>query len=81
VGAALEEAANSVAARRARVLANLGPRRSAGSDLPQAVELVAPGKLQISYQGAPDLLARIAELAAAATQDFPRFRRIVEGRD
>jgi hypothetical protein len=45
------------------------------------VELVGPGRIQIRYQGATDLLAQIAALAAAATNDFPRFRKIVEGRD
>ena len=42
---------------------------------------MGPGKIQISYHGATDLLAQIAELAAAATNDFPRFRQIFEGPD
>jgi hypothetical protein len=40
---------------------------------------VAPGKLQISYRGAEDLLACLVELAAAATNDFPAFRELYEG--
>ena len=49
-------------------------------DLPSAIELVGPGMLQISYRGAEDLLAKIVELAAAATNDFPAFRSLYEGR-
>jgi hypothetical protein len=35
--------------------------------------------LQISYHGAEDLLAHLVELAAAATNDFPAFRKLYEG--
>ena len=49
--------------------------------LPAAIERVAPGKLQITYSGAEDLLARVAELAATATRNFARFQEIVEGKE
>lgn len=81
ISAALNEVANHVAAQRTQIRTDpeLLARRPA--DLPAAIELVAPGKIQISYHGATDLLAQIAELAAAATNDFPRFRQIFEGPD
>jgi hypothetical protein len=78
VSAALNEAAHQMAARNVRIATDPeGLPRSSGG-LSPAIELVAPGKLQIRYQNVTDLLARIAELAAAATQDFPRFRRLFE---
>ena len=78
ISTALEEASRSRAARTTQVPAGLAPRARA-PELPAAVELVGPGRLEIRYHGATDLLARIAELAEAATRDFPRFRKIVEG--
>jgi hypothetical protein len=81
VAAALNEVANHAAAQRVQV--HTAPdvlRRQPGS-LPSAIELVAPGKLQISYGGAEDLLAKIVELAAAAANDFPAFRNLYEGRE
>jgi hypothetical protein len=77
---ALHEAANQTAARRIQIRTDL-PSDSGrdGAELPAAIELVAPGKLQITYSGAEDLLARIVELAASATNDFPAFRNRYEG--
>ena len=80
VAAALNEVAHSATAQRVRVPApsDIFERRPA--NLPAAIELIAPGKLQISYRGAEDLLAQIVELAVAATNDFPAFRQLYEGR-
>ena len=80
VAAALNEVANHAAAQRVQVRTapDLFQRRPA--NLPSAIELVAPGMLQISYRGAEDLLAKVVELAAAATNDFPAFRSLYEGR-
>ena len=81
ISTALNEAANQVAAQRTQIRTDADVLRRRPDDLPAAIELVGPGKIQISYQGAADLLAQIAELAAAATNDFPRFRKIFEGQD
>ncbi len=77
VASALAEVANHAAAQRVQI--HMDPdtlRRPAR--LPAGIELVAPGKLQISYTAAEDLLARIVELASAATNDFPAFRKLYE---
>jgi hypothetical protein len=79
ISAALNEAANHVAAQRTQIRTEAAQPGRHPADLPAAIALVAPGKIQISYHGATDLLAQIAELAAAAAHDFPRFRRIFEG--
>jgi hypothetical protein len=78
VAAALNEVANHAAAQRIQVPATADVFRRRPADLPAAIELVAPGKLQISYSGAEDLLAQIVELAAAAANDFPGFRKLYE---
>ena len=77
VGEALNESANFVAARRTRIRMDTAARTRA--NLPAGIELIAPGTLQITYGGATDLLAQIAELASSAANDFPRFQKIVEG--
>jgi hypothetical protein len=79
VAAALNEVANHAAAQKVRVFPAPDVFRRRPADLPASIELVGPGKLQISYAGAEDLLARIVELAAAATNDFAAFRRLYEG--
>lgn len=77
---ALHEAANQTAARRIQIRTDpVGDVGRAAAGLPAAIELIAPGKLQITYQGAEDLLARIVELASSATTDFPAFRSRYEG--
>jgi hypothetical protein len=81
VASALQEVANAVRAQRVQVRTSPDVLRRRPADLPAAIELVAPGKLQISYHGAEDLLAQIVELAAAAANDFPRFRQIYEGNE
>jgi hypothetical protein len=81
LSAALHEVANHVAAQRTQIRTDPDLRLRRPADLPAAIELVAPGKIQISYHGATDLLAQIAELALAAAHDFPRFRQIFEGPD
>jgi hypothetical protein len=81
VAAALNEVANYAAAQRVQVRTSPDVFRRQPTNLPAAIELVAPGKLQISYHGAEDLLSQIVELAAAATNDFPGFRKLYEGRE
>jgi hypothetical protein len=77
---ALNEAANQTAARRIQIRTDsLSDLARTTCEFPPAIELVAPGKLQITYRGAEDLLARIVELAASATTDFPAFRTRYEG--
>jgi hypothetical protein len=78
VATALNEVANHAAAQRVQVRTQADALRREPADLPTAIQLVAPGKLQISYEGAEDLLAHIVELAAAAANDFPAFRRRYE---
>lgn len=78
VATALNEVANHAAAQRVQVHTTPDVFRRRPEDLPGAIELVAPGKLQISYRGAEDLLAQIVELAAAAANDFPAFRKFYE---
>jgi len=79
VAAAMNEVANYATAQRFQVPTSPDVFRRRPSGLPAAIELVAPGKLQISYHGAEDLLAHLVELAAAATNDFPAFRKLYEG--
>ncbi len=81
ISAALNEVAHAVAAQRTHIRIDPDLLRRRPADLPAAIELVAPGKIQISYHGATDLLAQIAELAAAASNDFPRFQKLFEGQD
>jgi hypothetical protein len=78
---ALNEVANHAAAQRVRI--EIAPAALQGrvADLPRALELIEPGRLLIHYQGAEDLLSRIVELAASATNDFPAFRKRYEGRE
>lgn len=78
VSVALNEVVNHAAAQRIHVSAAADVFRRRPADLPAAIELVAPGKLQISYRGAEDLLTQIVELAAAASNDFPSFRKLYE---
>ena len=77
VGAALSEAANHLTARQTRVVA----RRDPASALHPAIELSAPGRVQISYDNAADLLTHLVELATLAANDFPRFQQVFEGRE
>jgi hypothetical protein len=81
VAAALSEVANYAEAQRVLVRTSHETLRRGPSDLPPGIDLIAPGKLQISFRGAEDLLAQIVELAAAAANNFPAFRRLYEGRE
>lgn len=74
---ALDEVERSRVAQKTRIHPEVFVRPPA--DLSPAIERLAPGKLQISYHRAEDLLARIVELAASASNDFPSFRKMVEG--
>jgi len=80
VAAALNEVAHHAAAQQVQVRTAPDVLRRRPGSLSSAIELVAPGKLQISYGGAEDLLAKIVELASAAANDFPAFRDLYEGR-
>lgn len=79
VAAALDEVAHYATAQRVRIPTRPDIFERRPDNLPATLELVAPGKLQISYRGAEDLLAQIVELAAAAANDFPGFRKLYEG--
>jgi hypothetical protein len=81
VASALNEVANAAAAQRVQVRTNPDVLRRRPADFPDSIELVAPGKLQISYHGAEDLLAQITELVKAAVNDFSAFREIYEGKE
>ena len=78
VATILNEVANFAAAQRVQIRTAPDVLRRQPEGLPAAIERVAPGKLQISYRGAEDLLAKIVELAASATNDFPAFRNLYE---
>ena len=64
VAAALNEVANVAEAQRVEIRPRPEALTETRCDLPVAVELIGPGKLQISYDNAEDLLARIVELAS-----------------
>ena len=81
IALAIHEVANYAAAQRVEVRTSPDAFRRRPADLPAAIDLIAPGKLQISFRGAEDLLAQIVELAAAATNDFPAFRKRYGGRE
>lgn len=81
VAMALREVANHTAAQKVEIRTQPDALRRQPADLAGAIERVGPGKLQISYKDAEDLLARVVELAAAAANDFPEFRRRYEGHE
>jgi hypothetical protein len=81
ISTALNEVAHQAVAQQTQIRTRPDLLRGGPGDLPAAIELVGPGKILITFHGATDLLSRIAELAAAATNDFPRFRKLFEGRD
>ena len=72
IAAALNEVVNHAEAQRVVIRPH-----ACSAD---AIEVVAPGKLQISYDGPEDLLARLVELASAAAHDFPAFRHRYGGK-
>ena len=74
VAAAVNEAAGQLAAQRVQIPTGPAGLSQRVADLPAAIQVVAPGHLQIAYSNAEELLAHIAALAAAATRDFPAFR-------
>lgn len=78
VVSALNEVVNHAAAQRVQIRVDPHVFRRRHDGLPAGIELVAPGKLQISYTRAEDLLAHIVELASAATNDFAAFRKLYE---
>jgi hypothetical protein len=47
--------------------------------IPATIRLASQGTLEIQFSNAEDLLAQVVELASAASNDFPAFRKIVEG--
>ena len=77
VGAAINEAANSLAARQTRI----NTRSDLGPALHPGIQIPSSGKLQISYNDAADLLTRVVELATFAANDFTRFQKVFEGRE
>lgn len=81
VANALTEARNHVQAQQVEIRPAPEVLNSRTVQMPAAVELVAPGKLQISYDRVEDLLARIVELVSSAAADFAAFRRIYGERE
>ena len=79
VAEAIQEVAARAAARQVEVHAAPEAFRRTAANLPAGIEVVAPGKLQISYQGAEELLAHIVELVTAASNDFAAFQKLCEG--
>jgi hypothetical protein len=78
IAAALNEAVRHAAARDVEIR----PRPQSPSptaESPTAVQLTGPGKIEIHFRNAEDLLAQIVDLVTAATTDFPSFRRMCEG--
>ena len=80
VALAINEVASYAQAQKVQVHAGPDALRRQPAGLPTAIDLVAPGKLQIQFRSAEDLLARIVDLAAAATNDFAAFRKLCEQR-
>ena len=81
VATALNEVANYAMAQQVQIRAKPAPLPQNTANLPDGIELVAPGKLQISYRGAEDLLAQLVGLASSAANDFLSFRKLYEGRE
>lgn len=70
--AAINEVADQAAARRVRIA--VAPAKETAS-----IVLSAPGKLEITFGSAEELLTHIASIAGAATRDFSAFRKRYEG--
>jgi len=49
------------------------------ADLPTAFELIAPGKLQLTFHGYEDFWSQMAALAAIGKNDGQRLKAFVEG--
>lgn len=81
VALALREVANHAAAQKVEIRTDPSALRRQPADLGAAIQRVGPGRLQILYKDAEDLLARVVELAAAAANDFPAFRQRYEGHE
>lgn len=77
---ALNQVAHRAAAERIQIRTGATETGHQTPNQPTAIEIIEPGKLQITYSGAEDLLARLVELASSATNDFPAFRTRYEGR-
>jgi hypothetical protein len=74
----LEQARRGRAASRVVLPVAAGARERTMQSLPDGVHL-EPGKLEVSFAGAEDLLARLFELAQAAACDFEQFQRLACG--
>jgi hypothetical protein len=70
---ALESAARETFAVDPRV------RQYKHADLPTAFELIAPGKLQLTFHGYEDFWSQMAALAAIGKNDGQRLKAFVEG--
>jgi hypothetical protein len=71
----LVEAAKHLAARRVRIAVDPGAVDMAS--LPPGVRL-EPGRLEITFYGAEDLLSQLYGLATSMAGDFPTFQRMLE---
>ena len=77
IGTAINDAANQLTARRTKISAKADLCR----EMHSSIDIPIPGKLQISYSDATDLLTRIVELATFAANDFTRFQKVFGGRE
>ena len=75
VGTAINDAVKHLAASQTLISA----RPALSVALHPGIEFPAPGKVQISFNDATDLLTRIVELATFAANDFARFQKVFEG--
>ncbi|MDR3418805.1 MAG: hypothetical protein P4L83_21735, partial [Nevskia sp.] len=54
-------------------------RKYKHADLPTAFELIAPGKLQLTFHGYEDFWSQMAALAAIGKNDAQRLKAFIEG--
>ena len=81
VAVALRQVSNYTAAQKVEIRTEPDALRRQPAELGGAIRRIGPGTLQIVYKNAEDLLAHVVELAAAATNDFPAFRKQYEGHE
>ena len=76
---AMANAQRDLAARLTEIPAAPDVETRQPQQIPATIRLAGRGTLEIQFSSAEDLLAQVVELASAASNDFPAFRRIVEG--
>jgi hypothetical protein len=78
VAAAMNTASRFSEARKVQIRTSRDPSGPTDAGA-AAVRLVHPGKIEICFASAEELLSHIVNLVTAATHDFPSFRRKYEG--